>query len=190
MKIYLIRHGQTIFNLEKKIQGRKNIPLCPAGIEEIKRWIFPEHLKKLPAFSSPLIRAIETAKLSGFDPMIESNLIEMDWGEGEGKKVEDFRKKYGDIFKKEEEKGINFNFFNAESPKMVQKRAWNFIKTLKKDSIIFTHKGVIRALYALATDWDMKNKPKVKLENNCIHSFNILRNNQFTIDHLNISLIK
>lgn len=185
--IYLIRHGLTDWNQNKKIQGREDIPLCSEGIKIIQNWHIADELLHLKAYSSPLKRATETAKICGFEPIIENSLIEMDWGNGSGSTLDFYREKYSQSFKAEEDKGLDFNFFNAESPRMVQKRAWDFIKTLREDTVLFTHKGVIRALYALATDWNMKDKPKDKIKNNCIHAFK-LNNNKLYVHTLNIEL--
>ena len=58
MRIYIMRHGETDWNRENKIQGRVDIPLNENG-RELAR-ITAEKLKKIPfaaAITSPLIRA-------------------------------------------------------------------------------------------------------------------------------------
>ena len=44
---------------------------------------------------------------------------------------------------------------------------------LTKDTIVVCHKGVIRAVYALAVSWDMKSKPPVKMEDGCAQLFSL-----------------
>jgi broad specificity phosphatase PhoE len=68
MTILIVRHGQTRFNLENKIQGRLDSPLTLRGIEEsrtaaatIRKFVAndPEHL----LFASPQGRAVETMEI-------------------------------------------------------------------------------------------------------------------------------
>lgn len=85
--IYIIRHGQTDQNTVRVLQGRSNYPLNEEGRKEAE--IAAEKLKKVKfshVFSSPLVRAIETARtvVSGVNPIIDERLIEMDYGPYEG----------------------------------------------------------------------------------------------------------
>ncbi len=64
--VYLIRHGQTLFNKQKKIQGFCDSPLTDVGIKQAK--IAGEHIKELgltfdKAFSSTSERASDTLEL-------------------------------------------------------------------------------------------------------------------------------
>ena len=92
MKIYFIRHGETIWNKEKKIQGQSDIPLNEYGKELAH--ITAEAIKDIPfniVYSSPLIRAKETAEILVKDRNLEihenSLLVEMSFGEGEGESL-------------------------------------------------------------------------------------------------------
>ena len=92
MKIYFIRHGETIWNKEKKIQGQSDIPLNEYGKE--LAYITAEAIKDIPfdiVYSSPLIRAKETAEIlvKNRDLLIHEHplLVEMSFGEGEGESL-------------------------------------------------------------------------------------------------------
>ena len=92
MKIYFIRHGETIWNKEKKIQGQSDIPLNEYGRELAH--ITADALKDIPfdiVYSSPLIRAKETAEILTKNRNLEihedSRLVEMSFGEGEGESL-------------------------------------------------------------------------------------------------------
>ena len=92
MKIYFVRHGETIWNKEKKIQGRSDIPLNEYGRELGQ--ITADALKDIPfdiVYSSPLIRAKETAEILVQNRNLEIyedyRLLEMSFGEGEGESL-------------------------------------------------------------------------------------------------------
>ena len=66
MKIILIRHGETIWNKESRLQGCTDIPLAPAGYEQL--CVTGEHLAKIglpidQILSSPLQRAHKSAEI-------------------------------------------------------------------------------------------------------------------------------
>jgi len=109
MKLYLVRHGETEWNKERKLQGQVNIEL-----NEFGRHLARETAKGLKdilfdiCYTSPLVRAKETAELilEGRNvPIIENDkIVEMAFGEYEGgccskagwNLPEDFRKFYND----------------------------------------------------------------------------------------------
>ena len=90
MTVYLIRHGETDYNKQKFLQGRSNISLNECGRELAE--ITGRALQDVTfdyVYSSPLNRAMETAKLllnSKNIPIIpEERIIEISFGEHEGK---------------------------------------------------------------------------------------------------------
>jgi len=90
IKILLVRHGETSWNLEGRFQGRSDVPLNQKGKEQANALAFALRGESLTAiYSSPLVRAKETARLiKAFHPSVplyeEEGLSEMDLGEFEG----------------------------------------------------------------------------------------------------------
>lgn len=89
VKLYIIRHGETAWNKERRLQGRSNIPLNEKGRELAEKTA--EGMRDIPfdlAFTSPLERAKETARLvlAGRNiPIIEDErIIEIGFGSYEG----------------------------------------------------------------------------------------------------------
>lgn len=95
MKLYLVRHGETEWNSIRKLQGQTDIPLNEYGIELAK--ITGDALKYIEfdyVISSPLIRAMETAKIIIGErnlPIITDDRIkEIHFGECEGVQIPRF----------------------------------------------------------------------------------------------------
>ncbi len=91
--IYIVRHGQTDWNVEGIYQGRIDIPLNKTGIEQAKRT--REKLRGIKfdkVFSSPLKRAFETAQIICDNPIIKDDrIIERCNGELEGKQKSEYK---------------------------------------------------------------------------------------------------
>lgn len=84
--IYVVRHGQTDWNIERKLQGRKGIELNDTGI--IQAFEIQEKLSHIEfdyAFSSPQERSIQTASIiCGFTPTVDPKIDVFDLGEADG----------------------------------------------------------------------------------------------------------
>ena len=94
MKLYILRHGETEWNTEKRMQGQTNIPLNENGINLAKK--IGSHMRNVHfdyIFSSPLDRAVTTAKLITDNRDIpfktDDRLIEMSFGKWEGCRITD-----------------------------------------------------------------------------------------------------
>ena len=92
MKLYLVRHGETEWNHQRKMQGQTDIPLNEYGIEIAK--MTAEGMKAIPfdkIYSSPLIRAKKTAEIieegRGIGVETDDRLKEIAFGKGEGSNI-------------------------------------------------------------------------------------------------------
>ena len=93
--IYLTRHGQTDWNVQKKVMGRCDEPLNENGREQARQT--KELLSNISfdlIICSPLLRAKETAQIINSDRNIkidfDDRIIERDFGELEGLQTKDF----------------------------------------------------------------------------------------------------
>jgi probable phosphoglycerate mutase len=186
--LLVIRHAVTDWNESRLIQGRADRPLSPAGRAWAARARLPDGWAGAPCLSSPLARAMETARLLGLEPRSEPRLVEMAWGEWEGRSLADLRAGLGESIAANERRGLDFRPPGGESPRDVQERLAPLLADLSEPTIAVTHRGVLRALYALATGWDMRSKPPDKLQNGCAHAFRVGPDGAVAVARLNNAL--
>jgi probable phosphoglycerate mutase len=168
LQLLLVRHGPTRWNELGLIQGRTDIPLSPAGRAAVASWRLPAPFTRTTTcLTSPLARARETAALLGFArAQPEPRLIEMAWGRFEGRTLAALRAGLGATLAAAEARGLDFTPPGGEAPRMVAARLADLVAELARrgeDSVLVTHKGVVRAALALATGWSMLGRPPVKL---------------------------
>ncbi len=174
IKLGLIRHARTPWNLEKKIQGSTDIALSPEGKIEAARW--GELLKSEPfdlILSSPLIRARETSQIlsdkMGVPVIYDTNLREQDFGDWEGQRIADIRKKNPGEIESRESGGWAFRPPGGESRTRVLERISQALeraaKTFENQYIlVVTHKSVIKILIydALKRNFSPDETPLLK----------------------------
>lgn len=165
--VLLVRHGATAWNERGRIQGRTDVDLSPRGRAEVARWRLPAAWAQARVLSSPLRRARQTAViLSGRTPTIDDRLIEMSWGRFEGGLLADLRAEAPAGMAQNEARGLDFRPPGGESPREVCARLQALLAELAADPhpvVAVCHKGVIRAAVVLATGWNMRGKPPVRL---------------------------
>jgi len=193
-ELIVIRHAPTPWNRMKRLQGRSNIALDEAGRAIALQWrAAVEDWVDWQILSSPLQRARETAALLFPQAAIrtEPRLIEMDFGAWEGKTLRDLRAQPGGDAAQRELLGLDFRAPGGESPRQVQARLQPLLAELSlgPDSVAVAHKAVLRALYALATGWDMLVKPPQKIHANCAHHFRLQANGRIEVVRMNLPLL-
>lgn len=146
MKLYVVRHGQTDWNIENKLQGCVDVPLNSTGINQaydLAKKI--GNIKFDIIISSPLSRALDTAtiinKKSKVEIITNDALIERNFGCLEGIFGNCYDKfLYWDFNK-------NYKYKDVEPIQDFFNRVYNFLDLLKKehtdkDILLVTHNGV------------------------------------------------
>ena len=170
MRVCLIRHASTAWNEDGRVQGRTDVPLSPAGREQILCWRLPDGFAEARCVTSPLTRARETAVLLGFaDAPADARLAEMRWGAYEGRRLAELRDKLGNAFVDNERLGLDFRPPDGETPREVAARLADFLRDAAAsgddhDLLLVAHKGVMRAALVMTLGWDMRGKPPVRYD--------------------------
>lgn len=190
--VVLVRHGPTEWNSAGRIQGHRDVPLSAEGRARVARWRVPQRYQQAVWVSSPLTRALETARLMGCgSPQVEACLIEMNWGEWEGRTLSSLRAEAGGDMQRNEQRGLDFRPDGGESPRQVRERLQSWLQKKARawqPHIAITHKGVIRAALSLATNWDMTDDPPYRLHWDCAHVFELDTQGQVSIREINVPL--
>ena len=140
--LYIVRHGQTDWNVEKRYAGRTDVPLNDIGIQQANT--VKDELKNVEfdvVFSSPLKRAYKTAQIICNKKIItDERIIERSNGDLEGKLKNEIKEEI-------DFNDPNNNLYNIESIIDFRNRINNFLdevtkKYKNKNVLIVTHAGV------------------------------------------------
>lgn len=190
--LVLIRHGATQWNLDKLVQGHSDVPLSDPGRAEVARWRVPEAYRSFDWISSPLQRARETAEILRGEPVpVDHRLKEMNWAAWEGRTLDDLRAEIGHLMAAWEAKGLDFRAPGGESPREVQTRVLPLLAERARadaPTVAVCHRGVIRAIYALAIAWDMKSKAPKRLADGCAQVFTLAEDGMPSVHTLDLPL--
>lgn len=188
----LFRHGLTQWNIDGRLQGRANPPLCAEGIAALQGRRFPTAFADAHVYVSPLARALETAALLGLrEVTIEPRLIEMDWGRYEGRTLPEIAASDGADFASNEARGLDFRPPGGESPRDLQARLSPWLREISERAapvLAITHKGVIRALLAQAFDWNMIGEAPFRIDWSAVQALRVDGHGRPHPDSCNLAL--
>lgn len=149
MKIYITRHGQTDWNLQRKVCGRSEARLTDLGRKQAAEMAEKVAMTNVSLIlSSPLERARDTSRIvagrTGLPVMMDPRLIEQDFGAYEGRDVKD-----SDYL--ESRKNLFFQFSGGESTAHLIYRAYAVLEDVKRkykerSVLLVTHGCLCRAL--------------------------------------------
>lgn len=188
MNILLIRHGQTQWNSEGRVQGRTDIPLNEKGraqAQAVAQWLSSRRIDAV--YSSPLARAFDTAQAiadkHGLEPKKLNGMIEIDFGLWEGKTSPELAKEYPEFWE-----DWSWHLDEAKSAQMQAESAYAILNRAEKaldevisqnapDSVIaiISHTMPIKLLMANAIGIPLNNMRQVKVENCSICELEIKR---------------
>ncbi len=145
-KIYLARHGETIWSLSGQHTGITDIPLTKQGEQNAKQ--LGQRLQGFTfakVFSSPLQRALKTCECAGFGSIVMPDPLLQEWnyGDYEGRTTREIQQHQPDWFI------FRDGCPGGESPAQVGNRCDQMIEKMKAingDILIFAHAHILRML--------------------------------------------
>lgn len=167
IRLALLRHGHTPWNRAGRIQGRSDIALDADARAELAAQTLPTPWDKAELWASPLMRAAETAELvASHAPKTSAALIEMNWGDWEGKQGVDLKADPDSGFRDIEDWGWHYRPPNGESPQDVWDRIEPWLAGLTRDSVAVCHIGIMRMILAKAHGWNFDGPAPFRIKRN------------------------
>ncbi len=192
IELALLRHAETVWSGEGRIQGSTDVPLSEAGCRALTGRALPAPCRGMRAVSSPLRRCRETAARLGLaDIVLEPRIVEMHWGAWEGRTLAELRAELGETMRENEARGLDFTPDGGESPRQVLARVRGWLADIAaqgEPTLAVTHKGVIRVIMAQAYGWNMLGRAPIKLDWNALHLFRLDRQGAPSPVRMNIPL--
>ncbi len=178
--VYFVRHGQTDWNAQKRLLGRRDIPLNATGQRQAAeagvclRWLRPD-LENLDFICGPLLRTRQTMAILraqiGLDPagfQQDEQLIEIDFGRWEGLTWDQVREQDGSAWQQRTADPAGFVMPGGESYAMLSARVAKALVATRRDVVIVSHGGVCRGMLALLANVDPAVAPTLEIPQNRI----------------------
>lgn len=155
-KIFLLRHGETQWNIEKVFRGQAEVPLTENGKRQAK--FAAEHLKNKgieAIYTSPLLRAKETADIVAgvlnLKCIIDERITGLNFGEWQGRPYSEIEKKYPDEFRRYKTDPQKFKSPNGETLDEAMKRSLDLLKDIEMEYpdgtvLIVTHRVICKLM--------------------------------------------
>jgi 2,3-bisphosphoglycerate-dependent phosphoglycerate mutase len=161
MKLCIVRHGETAWNAEGRVQGQLDLPLNDVGLAQARALARAlAHDEFDAAYSSDLLRVRQTAQpttdLLSLDPVFLPDLRERHYGIFQGMTYAEAKERLPEDYARFRAKDPDFAFRDGESLRDFEARALGFFRNVLdresgKNVIVFTHGGVLEILYRHAT---------------------------------------
>ncbi|MFA6414226.1 MAG: histidine phosphatase family protein [Syntrophales bacterium] len=173
MELILIRHGETIWNKEGKVQGFSDINLSDIGINQVQQLALSlknHHIHSI--YSSPLVRAHKTAQIinqyHNTPIFLESGLMEMDHGDFEGYSFQELMACEKDFLRKWMSDPASVKMPKGESFIELQTRAWNVIEDItakQNNALIVSHNFTIASILCKIRNISLSEFRSVRVDN-------------------------
>jgi broad specificity phosphatase PhoE len=186
MKLFLVRHCQTDWNLNHKIQGSSDVKLNEEGQRQssaLASWF--KQFKIDAIYSSPLQRAIETAekiaKNLNLHVQTLAGLKELNHGTLEGESSIEVWNRHGPLLQKWIEDPMNIKLPGGESIAELKERVWISINEIlqkheEHNVIVVGHHFTNLVIIAMAIGLDLRNIWRLKQDESAV---SLLLHNEF-----------
>jgi probable phosphoglycerate mutase len=176
---YIVRHGQTNWNILGKTQGHGNSDLTPKG--ENQALELSKAIKEYPIdyiYSSDLGRAVQTAEIIGstigVDIIQTPSLREMGFGDWEGLLIEEIKKDHAKTYETWRNQPHLANIPNGETLHIIKDRVDAFIKELNekydnKHILLVSHSVTVRVMLLSFLNSGVENIYRIKQDNTALN---------------------
>ncbi|MEY3224829.1 MAG: hypothetical protein RL565_1019 [Pseudomonadota bacterium] len=162
-KLCLIRHGETSWNAERRLQGHTDIPLNAKGMLQARQ--MAQALKDIKLtfdvlYTSDLKRAADTAnavvELFGVDAQVDSELRERHFGALQGLSIGEAPLKRPDIWQAHTARDLEHDLEGGESIQKFALRVQNALDKIQarhtgRTILIVSHGGTLDMMYRIAS---------------------------------------
>lgn len=176
---YIVRHGQTNWNILGKTQGHGNSDLTAKGIEQATE--LAESIVNYPIdyiYSSDLGRAVQTAQILGdkLNIKVEETeaLREMGFGEWEGLLIDEIKANYANVYTTWRNEPHLAQIPGGETLHLIKDRVDSFIQSLNekydnKHILLVTHSVTVRVMLLAFLNSGMENIYRIKQDNTALN---------------------
>lgn len=176
---YIVRHGQTNWNILGKTQGHGNSDLTAKGIEQATE--LAESIVNYPIdyiYSSDLGRAVQTAQILGDKLNIKVKeteaLREMGFGEWEGLLIDEIKANYANVYATWRNEPHLAQIPGGETLHLIKDRVDSFIQSLNekydnKHILLVTHSVTVRVMLLAFLNSGMENIYRIKQDNTALN---------------------
>ena len=177
-RCYLVRHAQTAWNGENRIQGHSDIPLSPLGEQQARhlgRWFASRHVRGI--FTSALQRSRQTAQAiaagngHGVSPVVEPHLAEIHLGTWEGLTPVEVDARFANAYQQWRVRPSSVVIPGGEPLAAFRERVRQALARILEGAgegeyVVVSHGGVIAALLAdlQSADYDLLMR-RLRLDN-------------------------
>jgi len=173
VRLVLVRHGETAWNREKRVQGSSDIPLSDNGIRQAELLASSLADEKIDiVVTSPLRRALQTASIINERlkaPLVaDEDLKELDQGDFEGMGFMELMNIHSDFLKSWAADPASVSMPGGESLPALQERAWRAVMRIEasyKNALVVSHYFAITAILCRAVGMPLSDFRKIRLEN-------------------------
>ncbi|WP_366922398.1 alpha-ribazole phosphatase [Metallumcola ferriviriculae] len=196
LEMYLVRHGETLWNQDHKYQGHQDVPLSEVGrrqAKELAHWL--KEVRYTAIYASDLSRAYDTAAAVADSRAIkvtaDRRLREINFGTWEGRTFKEINKIFPDIVKQWMENPAEVNLPEGESFALVKKRAYQAVKDIVAKNeyagkvAVFSHGATIRTILCSVLDLPLKAMWQIEQGNTAVNIIKFPKNHPPIISLLN-----
>ena len=185
--LYYVRHGETDFNIQGRLQGRRDTVLNARGRRQAAECgillgdLFARDHRRPQEFkyiSSPLKRARETMEilratlgLEAHDYELDERLVEIAYGEWEGLTLQEIETRNASVLSERERDKWDFAPPGGESYHELADRIGNWYSSLTADTVVAAHGGGVRALMAILNIVPEEQATHAQIEQGVVYVF-------------------